>query len=151
VQNLNNKGRVYGFGSKGLVMKQQSRRSTSTRSSSVNNYGAHKMAIRLNKSIAKAAEDAPQEELGRKIEAEVTQKLTNQFTKHLAKKETALEKMFKKQLKKSQLNVDRIWNFFTRQQAGTSSTQPPGSSPFEEETDEDEEDETPNLGDDSHV
>jgi len=44
--------------------------------------------------------------------------------------------------------VDRIWSFCTRQQVGTSSTQLPDSSPFQEKTDEDEEDETPNLGDD---
>jgi len=109
------------------------------------------MAIRLNESIAKAAEDARQEELRRKIEAEVTQKPIDQFTIHFAEKEAALEKKFKKQLKKSQSKVDRIWNFFTRQQVGASSTQPPGSSPFEEGTDEDEEDDTHNLGDDSHV
>ena len=41
--------------------------------------------------------------------------------------------------------MDRIWNFFTRQQMGSSSTVPPDSSPFEDQTDEDEEDDTPNL------
>ena len=100
-QNLNNKGHVYGFGSEGLVIKQQSRRSTSAQSSSVNNYDTHEMAMRLNESIAKAAEYARQEELRRKIEVEVTQNLTNQFTRHLAEKEAALEKKLKKQLKKS--------------------------------------------------
>jgi len=74
-QNLNSKGRVYGFRSEGLVMKQQSCRSTSARSSSVNNYDAWEMAIRFNESIAKDAEDARQEELRCKIEAKVTQKL----------------------------------------------------------------------------
>jgi len=101
-QNLNNKGRVYGFGSVGLVMKQQSRRSTSARSSSVNNYDAREMAKRLNESVAKAAKDARQEELRRKIEAEVTQKLSDQFTRHLAESQAALEKKLKKQMKKSQ-------------------------------------------------
>ena len=62
-QKLNNKGRVYGFGSVGLVMKQQSRWSTSARSSSMNNYDAREMAIRLNENVAKPAEEARQEEL----------------------------------------------------------------------------------------
>jgi len=69
----------------------------------------------------------------------------------LAKKEATLEQKLKKQLKKSQSKVDHIWNFITRQQAGTSSMIPPDSSPFEEQSDEDEEDDTINLGDDSHV
>ena len=72
MQNLNNKGCVYGFGCEGLVMKQQSRQSTSARSSSVNNYDAHEMAIRLNESVAKATEDARQEGLCQKTEAQVT-------------------------------------------------------------------------------
>jgi len=38
----------------------------------VNNYDAHEMAIRLDESVAKAAEEAQQEELRQKIEAEVT-------------------------------------------------------------------------------
>ena len=64
-QNLNNKGRVYGFGSEGLVMKQQSCQSTSAWSSSVNNYDAHEMATRLNESVVKAVKDAHYEELHR--------------------------------------------------------------------------------------
>ena len=75
-------------------MKEQSRRATSTQSSSVNNYDASEMAIRLNESVAKAAEDACQEELRRKIEAEVTHTLANQFNKHLAESQAALEKKF---------------------------------------------------------
>jgi len=75
-------------------MKKQSRRSTSARSSSVNNYDAREMAIRLNESVAKAAEDALQEELYREIEAEVTQKLSNHFSRHLAESQAALEKKF---------------------------------------------------------
>ena len=95
-QNLKNKGRVYGFGSEGLVMKEQVCQSTSARSSSVNNYDAREVAIRLNESVAKAAEDARQEELRRKIEPEVTHKLADQFTRHLAKSQAALEKKFQK-------------------------------------------------------
>ena len=96
-------------------MNEQSRRSTSARSSSVNNYDARKMAIRLNESITKVAEDARQEELRCKIEAEVTHKLVDQFTWHLAESQAALKKKFQKQIKKSQLKVDRIWNFVTCQ------------------------------------
>ena len=66
------------------------------------------MAIRLNESVAKAAEDAHQEELRRKIEVEVTHKLAAQFTRHLAESQSALEKNFQKQIKKSQSKVDRI-------------------------------------------
>jgi len=69
----------------------------------------------------------------------------------LAKSWAALEKRFLKQIKKSQSKVNRIWDFFTRQQAGTSSTVPPDSSQFEEQTDEDEDNDTPELGDDSHL
>jgi len=85
-----------------------------------------------------------------KIEAEVRQKLSDKFTRHLAEIKASLEKKFQEQIKKSQSKVDRIWDFFTRQQAGTSSTVPPDTSQFEESTDEDEDDETPNLGNDSH-
>ncbi|KAJ8433272.1 hypothetical protein Cgig2_001670 [Carnegiea gigantea] len=56
--NLTRKGRVYGFGAEGVVMKQWSRLSVSSRSSSVNNYDAREMAMRLNESAVKAAEDA---------------------------------------------------------------------------------------------
>jgi len=55
-QNLN-KGRLYGFDAEGVIMKQQLRQSTSTRSSSINNYDAREMAIRLNESVAKAANE----------------------------------------------------------------------------------------------
>jgi len=99
-QNLNNKSRICGFGSEGLVMKEQLRRSTSARSSSVNNYDALEMAIRLNESVAKVAEDARQEELRRKIEAEVTHMLAGQFTRHLAETQAALEKKIQKQIKR---------------------------------------------------
>jgi len=64
-------------------MKQQLRQLTSARSSSVNNYDAREMAIWLNESVAKAAEEARQEELHQKIKADVTQRLTTQFTRQL--------------------------------------------------------------------
>ena len=57
--NLNNKGRMYGFGAEGLVMKQHARHSFSaTRSSFVNNYDPWEMAQRLNGSVYKAVEEA---------------------------------------------------------------------------------------------
>ena len=49
-------------------------------------------------SVVKVAEDARQEELRYKIEAAVTQKLSNQFTRHLAETQAALEKKFQKQI-----------------------------------------------------
>ncbi|KAJ8450676.1 hypothetical protein Cgig2_021148 [Carnegiea gigantea] len=61
--NLTSKGRVYGFGAEGVVMKQRSRLSVSSRSSSVNNYDARKMEMRLNESAVKAAEEACQKEI----------------------------------------------------------------------------------------
>jgi len=75
----------------------------------VSNYNARKIVMRFNEIVAKAAE-----ERGRKIESEVTQRLTAHFTRYLAEKEAALEQKLQKQLKKSQSNVDSIWNFFTR-------------------------------------
>ncbi|KAJ8427159.1 LOW QUALITY PROTEIN: hypothetical protein Cgig2_009518 [Carnegiea gigantea] len=50
-ENLTSKGRVYGFGAEGVVMKQWSHLSVSSRSSSVNNYDVSEMAMRLNKSV----------------------------------------------------------------------------------------------------
>ena len=82
---------------------------------------------------------------------EVTKKLSDQFTRHLAETQAALEKKFSKHIKKNQSKVDRIWDFFTRHQVGTSSTISPASSQFEELSDEDEDDDTPNLDNDSHA
>jgi len=80
----------------------------------VNNYNAPEMAMQLNESVFKAAVEAQQEELSKKIE-EVTQRLTIQFTSHWAKKEAVLEqklaaerKAQQKELNKSQSNVHRI-------------------------------------------
>ena len=47
-------------------------------------------------SVVKAVEDAHQEELRCKIEAEVIQKLSDQFTRYLAESQAALEKKFQK-------------------------------------------------------
>jgi len=130
-------------------MRQQARRSTSARSSSVNNYDVGKMAQRLNESFAKATEDAWQEELSRQIEDELTKKLTEKFTKHFADAYSSLEKTMKKQLRKSESKYHRIMDFLKCQRAGSSLTVPPHISQFEEETDDDEDDETLDFGDDS--
>ena len=114
----------------------------------MNNYDAREMAQRLNESFAKAAEDARQEELTRKIEADVTQKLTDKFTKHFTDAKASLEKTMKKQLRSK---YNRMV-FFKRHRAGSSSTVSPDISQFEEDIDDDEDDdstETPDLGDDS--
>ena len=66
--NLTSKVRVYGFGAEGVLMKQRSRISVLSRSSSVNNYDARKMAIRLNESAVKAMEKARQAEEARQKE-----------------------------------------------------------------------------------
>ena len=52
---------MYGFGVEAVVMKQQSYLSVSARSSSINNYDAHKMTTRLNESVSKAVENAREE------------------------------------------------------------------------------------------
>lgn len=44
---------MYGFGAKGVVMKQRFRLSVSSHSSFVNNYDACEMALRLNESAVK--------------------------------------------------------------------------------------------------
>jgi len=49
---------MYGFSAEGVLMKQQSRLSVSSRSSSVNNYDAREMAMRFNEIVGKAAEEA---------------------------------------------------------------------------------------------
>ena len=63
--NLTGKGRVYGFGAEGVVMKQRSHLLVSSRSSSINKYDARLMAMRLNESAVKAAEKARQAEEAR--------------------------------------------------------------------------------------
>ena len=80
-------------------MKQQSRRSTYARSSSVNNYDALEMVIWFNESVAKAPKEARQEDLRQKIE-EVTQRLTVPFIRQLAEKEAALATSRKKDTRK---------------------------------------------------
>ena len=68
---------IYGFGAQGLVMKQHTWHSFSTTHSSfVDSYDAWEMAQLLNESVYKAAEEAWAEEMHKKIEEEVTIKLS---------------------------------------------------------------------------
>jgi len=78
-RNLNSKGHVYGLGAGGVVMKQHSTLPFSIRSSFGNNYNAREMVARLNESVCKAAEQAREEEMRKKIKENVTAKLTAQF------------------------------------------------------------------------
>ncbi|KAJ8439407.1 hypothetical protein Cgig2_001747 [Carnegiea gigantea] len=124
--NLTSKGRMYGFGVEEVVMKQRSRLSVSSRSSSVNNYNAHEMAMRLNKSAVKAAEEAHQKEI-------------QDLHKQVEEKEAKFQ---------HELAQEKAARFFKSQQAG-SSTAPPNTTPSEDDDDEDEPDPS-DLGDSSH-
>jgi len=73
---MKNKGCVYRFDVAGLVLKQQARLSMSTLSSSVDNYDAREMVVRFNETFCKAVEEAREEETYKKIEEEVTARLT---------------------------------------------------------------------------
>ena len=120
--NLNSKGRVYGFGAEGVLMRERSRMSVSTRSSSVNNYDAREMAMRLNETAVKAAEDARQAEDARVREiAELRNELAQ---------EKAARHRDKEQVKSK---ISKLWKFFKGQQAGSSAAPP-------EEDDENEPD-----------
>ena len=57
-------------------MKQQARRPMSTRSFSINNYDTQEVASRFNKTFLKAAEEAREAEMCKKVEEEVTARLT---------------------------------------------------------------------------
>ena len=87
---------------------------------------------------------------------DVAVRLTAQFNNQWPQKETALKDKLeeekaaqKKNLKTNQSKLDRILNFIKIQQVG-SSTSPPNFSPTEDQTNENEDD-TTNLNDDSHV
>ncbi|KAJ8420846.1 hypothetical protein Cgig2_013289 [Carnegiea gigantea] len=128
--NLTSKGRVYGFGAEGVLMKQRSRLSASTRSSSVHNYDAREMAMRLNEGVVQAAEEARQAE-------EANHKEIEDLRQELAQEKAARQR--DKEKVKSKLS--KLWRFFKSQQAG-SSTAPP------QDDDEDEPDPS-HLGDSS--
>ncbi|KAJ8420485.1 hypothetical protein Cgig2_007797 [Carnegiea gigantea] len=135
--NLTSKGRVYGFGTEGVVMKQWSRLSASTRSSSVHNYDACKMAMRLNESARRRlvnGEDHHKEiEDLRKAIEEMEVKFQHELAQEKAARQRDKEKVKSK--------ISKPWKFFKGQQAG-SSTAPP------EDDDEDVPDPS-HLGDSS--
>ncbi|KAJ8445483.1 hypothetical protein Cgig2_031296 [Carnegiea gigantea] len=116
--NLNSMSRVYGSSDEEVVMNRQSRRSVSTRSSSVNNYDSRTMTIRLNESVSKAVEDAREEELCKNIEEDVTAKLTAQFNNHWAEKKVALknelahEKAVREQERKKKSKISELWSLY---------------------------------------
>jgi len=87
---------------------------------------------------------------------DVAARLTAQFNNQWPQKETVLKDKLeeekaaqKKNLKTNWSKLDRILNFIKIQQVG-SSTSPPNFSPTEDQTNENEDD-TTNLNDDSHV
>ncbi|KAJ8419761.1 hypothetical protein Cgig2_027676 [Carnegiea gigantea] len=100
-----------------------------SRSSSVNNYCAREMAMRFNKSVGKATEEARQQEL-------------QEFHKQVEEEVTA--KWEKKEVKSK---MSKLWRLFKSQQAG-SSTGPPDTIPLED--DNEDEPDTTDLDDSSH-
>ncbi|KAJ8423757.1 LOW QUALITY PROTEIN: hypothetical protein Cgig2_030507 [Carnegiea gigantea] len=155
--NLTSKGRVYGFGSEGVVMKRQCYLSVSSHSSFVNNSDAREMAIRLNKSMSKAVEDGRQEEFHKQVEKEVRAMLIVEFNNQWAEQEAkiqndlAQEKAARQQDKKKvKSKMSEMWRFFKSQQA-RSSTALPDTTPSEDDDEDDVvEVDTTDLGDDSH-
>ncbi|KAJ8439327.1 hypothetical protein Cgig2_022464 [Carnegiea gigantea] len=122
--NLTSKGRVYGFGAEGVLMKQRSRLSASTRSSSVHNYDAREMAMRLNEGVRRRLDKR--------------RRLT---TKRLKTFDRSWLKKGQRDKEKVKSKLSKLWRFFKSQQAG-SSTAPP------QDDDEDEPDPS-HLGDSS--
>jgi len=100
---------MYGFGAEGVVMKQRSRLSVSSRSSSVNNYDAREMAMRLNESAVKAAEEARQVEI-QDLRKQVEEKEA-EFQHELAQEKAA--RLRDKQKVKSK--ISKLWRFFKSQ------------------------------------
>ena len=139
--NLNSKGRVYGFGAEGVVMKERSRLSVSTRSSSVHNYDAREMAMRLNESAVKAAEEARQVNEAHQKEIEDLRKAIEEkevkFQHELAQEKAARQR----DKEKVKSKISKLWRFFKSQQAGSSAAPP---------EDDDEDDPDPShVGDSS--
>ncbi|KAJ8444141.1 hypothetical protein Cgig2_029916 [Carnegiea gigantea] len=143
--NLTREGCVYGFGAEGVVMKQRSHLSLSSRSPSVNNYDAREMAMRLNESAIKAAEEARQKEmqdLRKQVEEEMRAKEAK-FENELAQEKAAKQR----DKEKVKSKMSKLWRFFKSQQAG-SSTVPPDTT-LSGNDDKDELDMS-DLGDSSH-
>ncbi|KAJ8427259.1 hypothetical protein Cgig2_028217 [Carnegiea gigantea] len=131
--NLTSKGRVYGFGAKGVVMEQRSPLSVSSHSSSINSYDAREMAMRLNESVVKAAEEVEEE-----IRAKEA-KFENELTQEKAARQREKEKVKSK--------ISKLWRFFKSQQAG-SSIAPADTTPSED--DDEGETDPSDSGDSSH-
>jgi len=72
-------------------MKQPSRLSVPSSFSYVNNYDAQEMAAMLNESVCKVAKEAQANKVCKKIEEEVTTKLTVHFNNEWAQKKVALK------------------------------------------------------------
>jgi len=86
----------------------------------------------------------------------IAARLTSQFNNHWSQKEVTLKNKLavekaarKRDMKNNQSKMDIIWNFIKSQQVG-SSMAPLNFSPSEDQADEDEDD-TMNLDDDSHL
>lgn len=141
--NLTSNGHVYGFGAEGVLMKQRSRLLVSSRSSSVNNYDAHELAMRLNESAFKAAEEARQSEEARQKEIQDFRKQVEEkeakFQHELAQEKAARQR--DKEKVKSKLS--KLWKFFKSQQAGSSTAQ------AEDDDDDEDEPDPSHLGDSS--
>ena len=136
---------MYSFGAEGVVMKQRSRLSVSSCSSSINNYDAREMAMRLNESAVKAAEEARQKEIQdirKQVEEEMRAKETK-FQNELAQEKAARQR----DKEKVKSKISKLWRFIKSRQAGSSTT-PPDTTPSEDD-DEDEPDPS-DLGDSSH-
>jgi len=139
--NLTSKGRVYGFGAERVVMKEQSRLSASTRSSFIHNYDAREIAMRLNESAVKAAEEARQAKEAHHKEIEDLRKAIEEkevkFQHELAQEKAARQR----DKEKVKSKMSKLWKFFKSQQVGSSTTPP---------EDDDEDDPDPlHLGDSS--
>jgi len=119
------------------------------------------MAQRVNESVYKAIQEPQAEEMRKKIEEEVTAKLTVEFSNEWVQKEAILknelvvEKAALKQTrKKVQSKINTICNFLTSQAVGLSS-KPPKLNPDEYVVDDDTEDDgadhygIPHLGEGS--
>ena len=130
---------MYGFGAEGVVMKERSCLSASTRSSSVHNYDARAMAMRLNESAVKAAEEARQAKEAHHKEIEDLQKAIEEkevkFQHELAQEEAARQR----DKEKVKSKISKLWKFFKSQQVG-SSTAPP-------ENDDEDDPDPSHLGD----
>ncbi|KAJ8423655.1 hypothetical protein Cgig2_033909 [Carnegiea gigantea] len=99
--NHDSNGRVYGFGSKNSKPKCMARLLVSTRSSSVENYDAGKMAMRFNESVSNQVERKSREALLKKVD----------YLADVGKKDEGKMKM--------------MWDFIKHHTSGPSNEPPP--------------------------